>query len=273
MVGVESDSRAGTSGPDIGAGDSSESTSGLARTIVVAVLLGAGGLAVGTGLVVATTLLARAAGFDLSPILFIVVSLVLVQGVAFGGVALAYLRYRDFGRSYIGIGVPDFRGALYTTVGYVASLSLGILGGVVVSTTGLEAGSNQAAQLGFENPEVLLLLIPASFVFIGPGEELLFRGVVQNRLREVLSPVPGILLASAIFAAIHFLAVTGSPSARLVTVSILLFPSLVFGTIYELTDNLAVPALIHGAYDATLFTLLYLAIKFADMQPPAGVAF
>jgi hypothetical protein len=268
---VASESRTSDSGPDTDADGPGDASAGLARTIVAAVLLGVGGLALGSGLVLVAGLLARAAGV-LSPLVFIVMSLVLLQGVAFGGVALAYVRYRGFDWSYIGVRRPSMRDGLYTVVGFVAALSLGILGGVVVSLTGLEAGSNQAAQLGFENPEVLLLLIPASFIFIGPGEELLFRGVVQNRLREVLSPVPGIVLASVIFAAIHFLAVSGSPGARLVTVGILLFPSLVFGTVYELTDNLVVPAFIHGAYDATLFTLLYVAIKFADVQPPAGVA-
>jgi hypothetical protein len=267
---VASEPRTSDSGPDTGGDDSADASPGLARTIVAAVLLGAGGLALGSGLVLVAGLLARAAGV-FSPLVFIVMSLVLLQGVAFGGVALAYVRYRGFDWSYIGVRWPTMRDGLVTVVGYVTALTLGILGGVVVSLTGLEAGSNQAAQLGLENPEVLLLLIPASFIFIGPGEELLFRGVVQNRLREVLPPVSGIVLASVIFAAIHFLAVSGSASARLVTVGILIFPSLVFGVVYELTDNLVVPAFIHGAYDATLFTLLYVAIKFADVQPPSGV--
>ena len=36
-----------------------------------------------------------------------------------------------------------------------------------------------------------------------------------------------------------------------------------FGTLYELTDNIVVPALIHGAYNATLFSLLYVTLRFA----------
>jgi hypothetical protein len=33
--------------------------------------------------------------------------------------------------------------------------------------------------------------------------------------------------------------------------------SLVLGATYEYTDNLVVPSLVHGAYDAIIFTLIY----------------
>ena len=40
----------------------------------------------------------------------------------------------------------------------------------------------------------------------------------------------------------------------------LVLPTLVFGVVYELTENLVVPALTHGLYNATLFGLLYLTV-------------
>ena len=190
----------------------------------------------------------------------------LTQGVAFGGIALGYLRYRNLGLDYLGIHIPSLRDLLFVVGGYVLAFGLAIAGSVVVSTTGLEAGANQAAELGLENPEVLLLLIPASFVFIGPGEELLFRGVVQNRLRESFGAPASIVLGAIIFASIHFTALSGAAGARLVSISVLFFPSLVFGTVYELTDNLAVPALIHGAYNATIFSILYIAATLPSLQ-------
>jgi membrane protease YdiL (CAAX protease family) len=42
----------------------------------------------------------------------------------------------------------------------------------------------------------------------------------------------------------------------------LFVPGLVLGVTYEATDNLVVPSLIHGAYNATLFTLAYLSVTF-----------
>jgi hypothetical protein len=239
------------------------------RSLLVGVSLGLAGIVVGSALVLAAVFGLRGVGIAVDGLLFIVLSLPLVQGVAFGGVALAYVRYRELGLDWFGIRVPSLRDLVYVVVGYVVALGAAMTGAVLVTLTGVEAGTNAAAELAFDNPEVLLVLIPASFLLIGPGEELLFRGVVQGRLRESFGPVPAVVLASAVFAAIHFTALTGGASARLVSIGVLFFPSLVFGTAYELTDTVVVPALIHGAYNATLFTLLYLVIRLGEVAPPA----
>jgi hypothetical protein len=240
------------------------------RAVGVALAIALVGLAVGVALVLVVAVGLRAVGVGLTPTMFIVVSLVLVQGVAFGGVALGYLRFRGLDGRYLGLDAPfrDVgRDALVVVVGYVLALGAAFTGAVVVSLSGVEAGTNSAAELGAQNPEVLLLLIPGSLLFIGPGEELLFRGVVQGRIREAFPPVAGVVLAAALFAAVHYAALTGGASARLVSISILFLPSLVFGAAYEYTGNVAVPALIHGAYNATLFTLLYVAVRFGDALP------
>mgnify|MGYP000721688130 CR=1 FL=1 len=249
-------------------------------SVVVALL----GLGIGFLLALAGILGLGALGVGATPLVILVVSLVLVQGVAFGGVALAYLTLRDrlwglvrapvegtlgvglgehrHGLDWVGVRLPGLRDLAAVGLGYAVALGFGIGGAILVSQFGVETGSNQAAELATEDPSVLLLLIPASFLLIGPGEELLFRGIVQGRLRDRFSAPVAILLASAIFAAVHYTALSGSPSARLVTIGILVGPAVVFGTAYELTDNLVVPSLIHGAYNATLFSLLYVALRF-----------
>jgi membrane protease YdiL (CAAX protease family) len=238
------------------------------RTLAVALAVAIAGIAAGTALVFGSLRAITSAGVEVTPLTLVVASLVLLQGVAFGGVALGYLRYRGLPTAYLGVRVPSLPEVGAVVVGYVAAIGVAIVGTVLVAATGVQAGSNQAAELGAQNPEVLLLLIPASFLLIGPGEELLFRGVVQNRLRETFDAVPAVAVASAIFAAIHFVALSGGTGARLVSIVVLFFPSLVFGAVYEYTENLVVPALVHGAYNATLFTLLYVAIRFAGIQPP-----
>ncbi|WP_136600794.1 CPBP family intramembrane glutamic endopeptidase [Salinigranum halophilum] len=237
------------------------------RSVGVAVAVAVVGIVVGTALVLGSLTAIQASGVRVTPLGFIVASLVLLQGVAFGGVALGYLRYRGLTRDYLGVRVPSLPEVGAVVVGYVVAIGVAITGAIIVSVAGVQAGSNQAAELGAENPEVLLLLIPASILIIGPGEELLFRGVVQNRLRETFDAVPGIVIASAIFAAIHFVALSGGAGARLVSIVVLFFPSLVFGAVYEFSKNLVVPALVHGIYNATLFTLLYVAIQFGGAQP------
>jgi membrane protease YdiL (CAAX protease family) len=122
-----------------------------------------------------------------------------------------------------------------------------------------------------QNPAIIPLLIAASFLVIGPSEEILYRGVVQGRLRETLSPAPAILIASAIFAAVHVMALTGGISGRLTTIAILFLPSIVFGAVYEYTENLVVPALLHGLHNAVIFTILYITIAYSDqIQEAAG---
>jgi membrane protease YdiL (CAAX protease family) len=192
------------------------------------------------------------------------------QGIAFGGVALLYLRYRGLGRSYIGVRIPSLRDVIAALSGYLLAFVGLFVGSILLTVVGVQPAENQVGRIAVQNPEVLLLLIPASFVLIGPGEELLFRGIVQGRIREAFGPVPGVVFASAVFAAIHFTALTGGVGGRLATIAVLFFPSLVFGAAYEFTDNLVVPAFIHGAYNATLFTLLYFVLQ-ADL--PVGVVF
>jgi hypothetical protein len=242
------------------------------------------GLGVGIGLALVGVLALGLAGVEPTPFVILVVSLVLVQGVAFGGVALGYVAARDrvWGRvrdraaaalgvrfddtshdvGWLGVRRPGLRDVAAVGLGYVVALALGVGGGLLVSALGLEAGTNQAAELASRDPSVLLLLVPASVLLIGPGEELLFRGIVQRRLRGAFSAPVAVTLASLVFAAVHFVALSGSAEARLVTIGVLVGPALVFGTAYELTDNLVVPSLIHGCYNATLFTLLYLALRF-----------
>ena len=233
------------------------------RAVAVAILLAVVGIAVGVALVGAAVVALTAAGVRVTPVLGLVLSLALATGVGFGGVALAYLRYRGSGLDYVGLRVLSVREAAYVVAGYVASFALLIGASVVLAATGTQAAPNTVAEVGMRNPEILLLLIPASFLLIGPGEELLYRGVVQNRLGEALPAPAAIVLASLIFASIHFFSLAGAPRARLVSISVLVLPTLVFGTMYELTDNLVVPSLIHGAYNATLFGLLYLTLRLA----------
>ena len=259
--------------PDDIAPSSSPSPGAIIRALAVAAALAAVGIGVGVVLVGVVALGLTGAGVSITPLLSIVLSLALATGVGFGGVALAYLRYRGRGIKYIGVGVPSLREVAIVVAGYVASFALLMSASVVLTATQTETAPNTVAEVGAQNPEILLFLIPASFLLIGPGEELLYRGVVQNRLGEALPAPAAIVLASLLFAAIHYFSLAGAPRARLVSISVLVLPTLVFGTAYELTDNIAVPALIHGAYNATLFSLLYLTLRFAGTdQFPEAVA-
>ena len=195
-------------------------------------------------------------------------TLVVGQYVAFGGLAVGYLRWRGFDwpgvSSYLGVRRPRLTELGLVVGGWVVIVVTLFVVSTIVSLLGAETASNQSAEVAMQNPGLIPLFIAAMFLVVGPSEEILYRGVVQGRLRESLPAVPSILIASGIFAFIHLMALTGGVSGRLTTVAILFFPSLVFGAVYEYTENLVVPALLHGLHNAVIFTLLYVSLVYGD---------
>jgi len=262
-------------------------------TLFSALSLGVIGLGFGSILLLTIAFsLSLGAGVQITQVQTLVLGLITVQGIGCPVIAYTYIKLRpairaklrevfsysaDSDEFEIGVSVPSFREVGIVVLGYASAMGGLVVVATVITTLvsifGIETATNQAAEVGMENPDVLLLLIPASFLLIGPGEELLFRGVVQGRIRDYFGPISGVAIASVIFAGIHYPALSGgSATGKLVAVSALLIPSLILGTTYEYTDNVVVPSLIHGAYNATLFTGLYVTVKFSgELSSAAGV--
>jgi len=228
------------------------------RAAGVGLGVGVAGFVGGNVVALLVVLLLNAAGVAITPVLNIVVSLLFLTGVGFMGTAVAYLRYRGISLRAIGLEIPSIKEFGLVIGALVASFAYLMVLGAILQSTGTESGSNQVANMAMENPEIVLYLLPGAYLLIGPGEELLFRGVVQNRIREAFGPISGVFLASVIFAGIHVTSVVGSSaSAVLVTLVGLVPISLLLGGLYEYTRNLTVPILVHGTYDAIIFLALY----------------
>lgn len=191
----------------------------------------------------------------------LVLSVVLQQGLVFGGLSVIYLWIRNRDLGWIGVSLPDFKQFLWIAGGWAVAFASAFVFGIIIILLGLNPGKNQLVRVVSETPEALLVMIPVTILLIGPGEELLFRGIIQGSLRERFGPIVAIVLASVIFAAAHVTSLTGGLESRIITVALLIVPALVFAIAYERTGNLVVPALIHGLYNATLFSLQYAAIK------------
>ena len=83
----------------------------------------------------------------------------------------------------------------------------------------------------------------------GIGEELLFRGVIQNGLGGIAGPVAALLATSLLFGLVHAL----TPAYFMLTT----LAGLYLGGLYMATDNLLLPILVHFLYDwIALFWLL-----------------
>jgi len=182
-------------------------------------------------------------------------------GIGTGVTALAYIRLSERDTDFLDVRIPSVRdvglavlGIVTIFVGLVALNYLLQLIGVPSSTH----STVEQARQGNEN--ILLLLIPASFLIIGPGEELLFRNIVQKSLYDVFSRPSAIVIASLVFAVVHIPAYGGFTLGAVGSISTIFTLSLVLGAFYAVSGNVLVPAFIHGTLNAVQFALLYFEI-------------
>lgn len=75
----------------------------------------------------------------------------------------------------------------------------------------------------------------------GFGEELLFRAFLQSWLSLYLPAILALVLASLVFAALHWLSVTYFVAT--------LIMGMAFGAVYQATQDLLLVAIWHGVYD------------------------
>ena len=192
------------------------------------------------------------------PALKLGISVVTLQGIGFGSVALAARKFQALDTVPITARIPTLREGGWILGGFVGLVGLLSVLSRLFATLGIGTAQNKIQQIGTQNPIVFLVLIPLSFLLIGPGEELLFRGLVQGTLRNSYGAIGAIVLASSIFAVGHATSLQGS--GKIAYMAIVFVLSLILGLAYEWTNNLFVPAMIHGAYNALLFGMMYYAI-------------
>ena len=96
----------------------------------------------------------------------------------------------------------------------------------------------------------LLFIGAIMLLFVGFGEELLYRGLLQHALVSRIGSWPAILLTSALFGLMH--SVYGRPAELLFAGMI----GLIYGVVYHWTDNLLVIVVLHGLLNVFLFGIL-----------------
>jgi membrane protease YdiL (CAAX protease family) len=100
------------------------------------------------------------------------------------------------------------------------------------------------------DPVALLVLGVVMIGFVGLVEELLFRATLQRTLQERVGRWTGLVLASAVFMAMH--SVYAVPAELGFTLAFGLFA----GVVYDATDSLATVVLIHGLMNVFLFGVI-----------------
>ncbi|WP_435359542.1 CPBP family intramembrane glutamic endopeptidase [Haloarchaeobius sp. DFWS5] len=187
---------------------------------------------------------------------------VLSLGLATGSLAALYIRYSDLDWSFVDLKWPSLRdvglalgGFVVLLLGFFAVTQLFTILGI---NTAQHSTTESASQSG--NPALLLPLIPLSLLIIGPGEELLYRNVIQKSLYPKLGKPAAVGVASVIFALVHIpaYAAGGAGWAAVGSTLLVIFVlSLVLGGSYALSGNILVPAFIHGLYNALSFYATY----------------
>ncbi|MFO7792133.1 MAG: type II CAAX endopeptidase family protein [bacterium] len=107
------------------------------------------------------------------------------------------------------------------------------------------------------SPIFLIVLAILSVVLIAPAEELLFRGAIQGKLREHFTPIPAITTASLLFGSLHFLNYGGDILPIILSTLLIVVIGGIMGWLYERTNNIVVPILVHGIYNFVLLVPNY----------------
>ena len=184
----------------------------------------------------------------------------LASGAGTLTVVAIYLRWSERDVAFLDLHAPGLRGLAYAIGGAVAILGGNLAIGLAFQRAGVESASHTIIRTAQTDPTVLLALVPLAYLVIAPGEELLYRNVVQKTLRESFSPVAGVVVASAIFAAVHLPAYSNPGGSFLATVNtlvIIFVLALILGAIYERTGNVVVPIIAHGTFNAVAFAITY----------------
>lgn len=176
------------------------------------------------------------------------------QFVGFGVAAVGYLAVTDQ-RELVSVRAPTARDAAWVVGGLLGLVSLYLAVTFGMEALGIEGADSNLVAQGQDEPLYYLYLIPVTVLLVGPTEELVFRGVVQGSFRRAYGTAFGIIAASAVFAAIHWSSFSGS--GRFVTLGVILLLGATLGTVYEKTENLFVPAAVHGLFNTVQFAYVY----------------
>ena len=240
-----------------GAGAGGLSTEDRFRIAVFAAGVAVGGYLLGNLFALALVVLVQAGGVEVMgvPVRRYLITTIGLQGLGFGGTAYYVLTRYDLGWDYVKWSGPGLRELAFVVGGYVGLLALNVGLERLFSVLGIGIGSSTIVDTAIRNPALGMALIVLSLVLVGPAEELLYRGVVQTTFKRVLGAPGAIAATSAVFAAIHFVGVTGTTGERVAAVALIFLLATFLGSLYEYTGNLLVPAVVHGLYNATTFAI------------------
>lgn len=213
---------------------------------------------IGFGLVVAAVAIGTILSIPLILLggtsLVALVGLIVISEASYAIAGWAYVRrwVSDVPR----IKFPTQRGFGWTIASFLAMFGIATGIGVISSSTGIQIGRADEGLIA-GSPTMVLVMVGLSLVLIAPAEEYLFRGVIQRRLTQSMKTNAAIVVTGILFILPHAVGYTGGV-LNILLLSVAPFSlAIILGVLYEKFDNLSLPILAHGFYNATLFGITY----------------
>ncbi len=157
-------------------------------------------------------------------------------------------------KQVVGLGRPSLRELGVGVVGVLVLLALALVLSIAMELFGTEP-SEHTLFVEDASTTYYLALAGISILLIGPAEELLFRGLIQNYLRPAFGALGAVVGTSIIFAVVHLPAYfTDTLMTATLSLFVVFALSLVLGGLYERYRNLWLVMGVHGVYNAVLFS-------------------
>lgn len=179
--------------------------------------------------------------------------------IGFGALAIGYLLYRDDYRRFVRVSRPTAEDIAWVVALPICFVVIGVVLETVLDPVLTAAfGSFDGHGTDGKSTSSLLLstplLIPYAFVTLyllfAPAEELLFRGIVQGRLRESFDTAGVVLCGGVVFGLLHTAFGLLTPS---IGAAAMLYWGIettvvgwLWGYVYERTENLLVTSVTHA---------------------------
>lgn len=163
----------------------------------------------------------------------------------YGLIAAAYIWQHDEYSPLDRVQIPSREGTVWIFLAPIV-YELAVQGIQLLPIAGLTTGSHSGGTVKWrafvDQPELIVPGLVVMFLIMAPLEELLYRGVIHDRLEETIGAPSRVLVSGLLFGGAHLFFSGGIG---------LIFTAL-FGLLlaagYERTDNLAVPIMAHAGY-------------------------
>jgi len=182
--------------------------------------------------------------------------------LGFGVVAAGYLFVADDWSRYLKFRRPTVEDIAWILAlpAISAVLSVGLT--TILPVFGIAVPTHSHSSVGtsgllLQQPMLWAVAIPALYLFAAPIEEILYRGIVQGRLRPHLGTAGVILVSGVAFGSMHALTYLFASGPIVYTIISITAFGCIWGYVYERTENLVVTAVSHAMFWTVPFSTLF----------------